>query len=56
MSTKKQVLTDPILKKGHVHEEKKGEPVVCQKCDGTGWLRLWNVNCNKCDGEGVIYK
>ena len=53
MSKRKEVLTSPLLKKGHVHKEPiKPDVEVCQKCNGTGVLRLWDVPCNKCGGEG----
>lgn len=35
-------------------EEEKAKPIPCQKCYGTGWLKMWNKHCNKCDGKGVI--
>lgn len=24
----------------------------CQKCEGTGRLKMWNKPCNKCQGTG----
>lgn len=45
MNTKKKVLTDPILKKGHVHKDKKGcqhknkEAVPEDDGDHSGWIQ-----------------
>jgi DnaJ-class molecular chaperone len=55
--TKKDILTDPLLSKGHSHILKGHEPDVCPQCGGTGTLDdVYNENiCPQCEGEGVIY-
>lgn len=55
---KKEIMTDPILKKGHVHSEKSRAPAICRECSGTGFL--WKGTdieneCPRCEGLGVVY-
>jgi DnaJ-class molecular chaperone len=55
--TKKEIMTDPILKKGHVHKDKKKEnPKLCTACKGRGWDTEAGklASCFKCKGEGYI--
>lgn len=51
--TKKDVLTDDILKKSHYHLEKSFAPKICHFCGGSG--EVGRAVCEYCQGEGVIY-
>lgn len=55
--TKKEVMTDDILKKSHYHEMKNHAPKVCQACAGMGRIRnRWREEtCHVCEGEGVLF-
>lgn len=54
--TKKQVLTDPILRKTHRHNKVEWDPVECPKCGGWGYIKhIQEHRCDACQGEGVIY-
>lgn len=66
MASKKEIMTDPILRKAHAHEDKKKKPPdVCLQCRGSGISlekfkfqgREWEEvgACSRCNGEGVIY-
>jgi len=58
--TKKQVLTDPILSKGHSHPIKRVKPEVCPNCEGVGKVpgRIGNDKvqweCRVCKGIGEL--
>jgi DnaJ-class molecular chaperone len=59
--TRKQILTDPILKKSHTHKEKDRVPKVCPKCRGTGASGILGGGntpeaCSKCRGLGEVYE
>ena len=54
MTTKKDIMTDPILKKGHKHKLKEVVPAICSSCKGTGLIHS-NIECHACDGEGEVY-
>lgn len=49
---RKQIMTDPILRKGHAHGIHEYEPQVCPDCRGMSTYN--NVICPTCDGEGEI--
>ena len=51
--TKKQVMTDPILSKGHGHPVKRSEPKICPDCKGRCYTDT-GMECYTCDGEGEI--
>lgn len=51
--TKKDVLTDDLLKKSHAHKPKVAEPKVCPYCNGSGMVG--DKECPKCYGEGIIF-
>ena len=57
--SKKDVLTDPILRKGHVHKQRVSEPDVCPDCLGTGTITDryvgTTIDCPTCEGSGEIY-
>ena len=55
--TKKQVMTDPLLRKGHVHRQSYAEPDVCPACGGTGFFVGDNdeEECRTCQGTGEVY-
>lgn len=63
--SKKDIMTDPLLRKGHGHQTKKEayEPTMCPLCKGWGWLVdpsisddedsiLGQVCCDRCAGTG----
>lgn len=59
MKTKKEVMTDPLLKKGGAHRIMDVVPEVCTACSGRGSIpqkggQLPKI-CIQCGGEGVTY-
>ncbi len=68
MGHKKDIMTDPILRKGHGHQTKKEayHPEVCPKCKGWGFLvdpsvgeehaklGAGLVDCAHCAGMGEL--
>lgn len=64
MKSKKDVMTDPLLKKGHSHKIKMTkEEKICTSCDGVGIYYaecqtcqngVVQEECPTCGGEGVI--
>jgi len=52
--TKKDVMTDDILKKGHAHKPKVSEPDICPYCSGLG--TIYDMECEACQGTGEIYE
>ena len=62
--SKKDIMTDPILRKGHGHQTKKEayRPEVCPKCRGYGYFSITNDNgepkgatyCSYCAGMGEL--
>lgn len=53
--TKKEVMMDPLLKKGHAHKPRLSEPDVCPDCKGRGYLAN-EEECSRCGGTGEIYE
>lgn len=53
--SKKEILADPILRKGHAHKMKELTPEVCPDCFGKGVLED-GEECPTCQGLGVIYE
>ncbi|RMG76679.1 MAG: hypothetical protein D6711_03325 [Chloroflexi bacterium] len=62
--SKKDILTDPILRKGHPHKYVDTTAFMrCGACKGYGLIGgKWTDRpdkrevCPLCDGEGIIYK
>lgn len=57
--TKKQVMTDDLLHKGHVHKQSPGEPEVCPYCNGFGWIATKDKiveDCLFCETTGEVWK
>lgn len=63
MKTKKQILTDDLLKKGHVHKDNCPLPEVCGNCSGHGTVIINShalthrdeyvqIMCPVCGGTG----
>lgn len=52
--TKKEIMTDEILKKGHAHALRKNEPRICPNCKGSGFFGAAK-ECPTCEGDGVLY-
>ena len=58
---KKYIMTDPLLKKGHIHRDPDFIPAaVCRYCNGYGMLPNGFTNenevCKACEGTGEIYE
>lgn len=53
--SKKEVMTDPLLRKGHRHPMRQIEPEVCPDCKGRGYLAN-EEECSRCGGTGEIYE
>lgn len=64
--TKKQVFTDPIMRKSHKHNVPEFTPVICPNCKGEGEC-VTNHNfkqgpfskkeeCTVCGGAGEVYE
>jgi len=56
--TKKDVMTDPLLRKAHAHPLKYPEPIVCPDCKGSGCEHnnKHTTMCKTCQGLGEIYE
>ena len=52
---KKEIMTDPLLRKSHAHPEKMSIPKVCNSCSGTGVASDGQSECPVCEGMGVVY-
>lgn len=57
---KKWVMTDPLLKKSHVHKDSDPDPTkVCRFCGGHGAVSNGHTNqveeCQACEGTGESY-
>ena len=66
MKKKKEIMTDPILKKSHRHPVKQTDVNVCGNCLGRGVVKIsygtmsdmqeaW-VDCPTCHGEGATHE
>jgi hypothetical protein len=55
--TKKALMTDPLLNKGHVHKDKQLEKDICYVCDGWGYLPEHgeDEDCHICGGSGTLW-
>ena len=53
--TKKEILADPLLMKGHRHVDRAYVEVLCPQCGGYGILHDDSyTDCEFCGGSGVI--
>jgi len=50
--SKKDVMTDEVLKKSHRHKDRDYTPDICINCNGVGYVR--GELCEVCGGEGVV--
>ncbi len=57
--TKKEILTDPLLRKGHVHRRRQAVPKPCPACHGLGTYGDFERNihdCELCDASGILWE
>ena len=54
--TKKEIFTDPVLRKAHRHERLNKEGELCPVCKGMCVDKDMEIICENCEGEGVVYK
>lgn len=51
--TRKDIMTDDLLRKSHSHYNKQPVPLICNTCKGSG-LDIQSRVCPTCFGEGTI--